>query len=93
MMTKITGINCFQGTDYSEGSNVIKFSVSFDDGITVIYHWLDEKLEYFSMLSTGLSSSFISTGKWPTKRNLEKRKLVATERVVKNRKRYKLLKI
>jgi hypothetical protein len=44
------------------------------------------------MLSTGLSSSFITTGKWPTSRNLDKRRMVASERVIKNKKRYKLLK-
>lgn len=91
-MTTITGINCFKATDYSIDKSVIKFSVSFDDGITVVYHWIDDQLEYFTMLSTGLSSSFINTGKWPTSRNLDKRKLVASERVVKNKNRYKLLK-
>ena len=91
-MVKITGINCFKSIDYSTDSDIIKFAVSFDDGITVVYHWVDEALEYFTLLSTGLSSSYINTGKWPTGKNIAKRTLVATERVNKNKKRYKLLK-
>ena len=91
-MMKIAGINCFESRDYSNDNKIIQFAVNFDDGITIIYHWLDEKLEYFSMLSTGLSSSYLKTGKWPTKRNLDKRLSMAGERVIKNKNRYKLLK-
>ena len=62
------------------------FAVSFDDGITVI---LDEELNYSSMLSVGLESSFLKTGKWPTKRNIDKRVGLGQAWIEKNKTRYK----
>ena len=62
------------------------FAVSFDDGITVI---LDEELNYSSMLSVGLESSFLKTGKWPTKRNIDKRVGMGQAWIEKNKTRYK----
>ena len=46
------------------------FAASFDDGITTI---LDADLQYKNMLSTGLDSYFIKKGKWPTKKNIQRR--------------------
>lgn len=63
------------------------FAVSFADGITVI---LDDKLEYNNMISVGLESYFLETGKWPTKRNLDKRVKLGQEWINRNKKRYKI---
>lgn len=62
------------------------FAVSFDDGITVI---LDEDLNYSSMLSVGIGSSYLKTGKWPTKRNIDKRVIMGQTWIEKNKSRYK----
>lgn len=62
------------------------FAVSFDDGITVI---LSNDLKYHSMLSVGPDSSYLKTGKWPTKSNLDKRETMGRAWVEKNKSRYK----
>lgn len=62
------------------------FAVSFDDGITVI---LDDELNYSTMLSVGVGSVFLKTGKWPTKANISKRVLKGREWIEKNKSRYK----
>lgn len=62
------------------------FAVSFDDGITVI---LDNSLRYHSMLSVGIDSSYLKTGKWPTKNNLDKRVTLGQAWIEKNKSRYK----
>lgn len=65
------------------------FAVSFDDGITVI---LDQELKYSTLLSVGLESSFLKTGKWPTKRNIDKRVGMGQAWIEKNKSRYKKFK-
>lgn len=65
------------------------FAVSFDDGITVI---LDDELKYNTMLSVGLDSSFLKTGKWPTKNNISKRVIMGQQWIEKNKSRYKKFK-
>ena len=62
------------------------FAASFDDGITTI---LDADLQYKNMLSTGLDSYFIKKGKWPTKKNIQRRVEMMTEWIMRNKKRYK----
>jgi hypothetical protein len=62
------------------------FAVSFDDGITII---LDEGLNYKSMLSVGLGSSFLKTGKWPTRASIDKRVDRGRLWIEKNKSRYK----
>lgn len=66
------------------------FAVEFDDGITVI---LNDKLEYHSMISLGLDSSFLRTNKWPTKSNMTKRIDLASIWIKKNKNRYKKFKV
>lgn len=62
------------------------FAVSFDDGITVI---LDDELRYSCMLSVGIGSSYLKTGKWPTKHNIDKRVDMGQAWIEKNKSRYK----
>lgn len=62
------------------------FAISFDDGIMVI---LDNNLKYSCMLSVGIGSSYLKTGKWPTKSNLDKRVSLGQAWVEKNKSRYK----
>lgn len=66
------------------------YAVEFDDGITVI---LDSKLEYSNMLSVGLDSVYMRTGKWPTKHNIQKRVESGREWINKNKNRYKKFKV
>ena len=62
------------------------FSVSFSDGITII---MDKRLTYKHMLSTGPDSFYITKGKWPKGKNLEKRITLGVEWIEKNKSRYK----
>lgn len=66
------------------------FAVEFDDGITII---LNDKLEYYSMLSVGLDSVYLRTNKWPTKSNMSKRIDMSKEWIGKNKNRYKKFKV
>jgi len=62
------------GTLRYEKNGKESFSVQFDDGITIRIHknrsgtW-----EKTATVSTGLNSYFITKGKWPKGKNLEKR--------------------
>jgi hypothetical protein len=62
------------------------FSVSFDDGITII---LNNRLEFFNMISTGLDSYFLKKGKWPRGKNLSNRVDIGSKWISKNKNRYK----
>lgn len=79
MKVKITGV-----THHNTHKT---FAVSFDDGITIV---LNSEREYHSMLSVGLDSSFLKTGKFPKGKNLEKRVTMGREWIEKNKKRYKI---
>lgn len=68
------------------------FSVQYSDGITFTYTHSNDELQLNGMLSVGLNSSFLQTGKWPTKASINKRTLLANEWFTVNKKRYKLLK-
>lgn len=50
-----------------------RYSVHFDDGITLILKTIDGVLAYENMLSVGLDTYYLKKGKWPTGKNLEKR--------------------
>ena len=84
--TSISSANLFKRCD-----DKLCFAAQFSDGITVIYTYTEDQLNYDNMLSVGLSSSYIKTGKWPTLNNLKRREQFAMEWFTKNRKRYKLL--
>lgn len=68
-----------------------RFSVHFDDGMTIILHTVGDELVYENMLSVGPGSYFLKKGKWPSGKNLEKRVEMAIAYVEKNikRNRYK----
>ena len=66
------------------------YAVEFADGIIVI---LDDKLNYNSMLSVGLDSVYIRTGKWPTANSMQKRIQAGSEWINKNKNRYKKFKV
>lgn len=74
-------------------SDAPRFSVQFDDGITILLHTVNDKLEYENMLSTGLDSVVFKTG-WPSDSELEERVAISIKYVLNNikRKRYKTLK-
>ena len=56
-----------------------RYSVHFDDGITLIVKTVDEQIVYENMLSVGLDSYYLKKGKWPTGKNLEKRIELASQ--------------
>ena len=56
-----------------------RYSVHFDDGITLIVHMIDNNIQYESMLSVGLNTYYLKTGKWPKGKQLEKRLNMAEE--------------
>ena len=68
-----------------------RYSVHFDDGMTILLQTIDEELVYENMLSVGPDTYYINKGKWPTGKNLEKRIKLAIEYVTNNikRNRYK----
>ena len=68
-----------------------RFSVHFDDGMTIILHTVGDELVYETMLSVGVGSYFLKTGKWPKGKQLEKRVKMSIEFIEKNIKnnRYK----
>ena len=61
-----------------------RYSVHFDDGITLIVKTVDEQIVYENMLSVGLDSYYLKKGKWPAGRNLEKRIELASQFINKN---------
>ena len=61
-----------------------RYSVHFDDGITLIVKTVDEQIVYENMLSVGLDSYYLKKGKWPTGKNLEKRVELASQFINKN---------
>ena len=63
-----------------------KYSVHFDDGITIFMITRNEKLEYDGMLSTGLDSYYLKLKKWPSGKNLSTRVEMAVEFINKNKK-------
>jgi len=63
-----------------------RYSVHFDDGITLIVNSKDDKIVYENMLSTGLDSYYLKKGKWPAGKNLEKRIELAEQFINKNKK-------
>lgn len=68
-----------------------RYSVHFDDGITILLHTVKQELAYENMLSVGIGSYFLTKGKWPSGKNLETRVRLAIEFVENNikNKRYK----
>ena len=70
-----------------------RFSIEFDDGITILLQTVKDELVYENMLSIGLNSVVFDKG-WPKGKNLEKRISLAREYVLNNikRNRYKTLK-
>ena len=68
-----------------------RYSVHFDDGITLIINTESNQLVYESMLSTGLDSYYIKKKKWPSGKNLKDRVDMAVAFINKNKKnnRYK----
>jgi hypothetical protein len=77
----------------SNGGTKLKprYSVHFDDGITLIINTESNQLVYESMLSTGLDSYYIKKQKWPSGKNLALRIELAIDFINKNIKnnRYK----
>lgn len=63
-----------------------RYSVHFDDGITLILSTKNSKLVYENMLSVGLGSYYLKTGKWPAGDNLNKRVEMAQAYIDKNKK-------
>ena len=62
------------------------YCTDFDDGITVMF---DEQYTVKSMLSTGVGSYYLKTGKWPKGKNLSKRTELASVWLDRNKNRYK----
>ena len=71
-----------------------RFSVHFDDGMTIIIETVKSELVYENMLSVGIGSYYLKKGKWPTGKNLETRIEMSIEYIKNNikRNRYKELK-
>ena len=63
-----------------------RFSVHFDDGITLILYTKNDELLYENMLSVGLDSYYLKKRKWPSGKNLEKRMELAIAFITKNKK-------
>jgi hypothetical protein len=61
-----------------------RYSVHFDDGITIIIKLNNDEFVYDGMLSTGLDSYYLKKGKWPSGKNLDKRMELAIAFVNKN---------
>lgn len=72
------------------GETAARYSVHFDDGITVLIIKKGDQFEYENMLSTGLDSVLFKKG-WPKGKSLDKRVKLAEEFVSNNikRNRYK----
>lgn len=76
------------------GEHQPRFSVQFDDGITILLHTIKDEIVYENMISVGMDTYFLKNMKWPSGKNLEKRTKLAVDYVQKNIKnnRYKQLK-
>lgn len=61
-----------------------RYSVHFDDGITIILKTVNDELVYENMLSVGLDSYFLKKGKWPKGKNLDTRVDLAIQFIKKN---------
>ena len=61
-----------------------RYSVHFDDGITLILKTEKEELVFENMLSVGLDTYYLKKGKWPSGKNLEKRIDLAVAFIQKN---------
>lgn len=61
-----------------------RYSVHFDDGMTIIIKTINSELVYENMLSVGLDTYYLKKGKWPTGKNLEKRVELAVAFINKN---------
>ena len=61
-----------------------RYSVHFDDGITILLKTESEQLVYENMLSVGLETYFLKKGKWPSGKNLDKRIELAVAFINKN---------
>lgn len=61
-----------------------RYSVHFDDGMTIILKTVNGELIYENMLSVGLNTYYLKKGKWPTGKNLEKRVELAVAFISKN---------
>lgn len=83
------------GTLRNASKGQVIFHVYFDDGMTINLRQVnDEEFVYANMLSTGLDSYYLRTGKWPKGKNLEKRVSLGSELITKNLKknRYRIKK-
>lgn len=72
------------GARWNASSSI--YSTEFSDGIILC---TKENNERVSMVSIGQDSYFLEKGKWPTKKNLEKREDMTAEWISRNEKRYK----
>lgn len=83
-------IGSLVNTNIPDGNHP-RFSVQFDDGITIMLHTIKGELVYENMLSVGVDTYYLKTGKWPKGKQLEKRVKMAVDLVNKNIKnnRYK----
>ena len=72
------------------GDLAARYSIHFDDGITILLIRKKNIFEYENMISTGLESILFTKG-WPKGKALEKRIKMAGESVANNikRNRYK----
>ena len=61
-----------------------RYSVHFDDGITIILKTVSGSLTHENMLSVGQDTYYFKKGKWPTGKNLEKRIELAVAFISKN---------
>lgn len=58
--------------DVKQDKTVV-YHVYFDDGMTIDFKNSGHEWEQCGMLSTGLNSYYLRTGKWPVGKNLQKR--------------------
>lgn len=68
-----------------------RYSVHFDDGITIVVKHDQDEFEYLYMLSVGLNTYYTINQRWPGKHNINSRVKMAKqfiERNIKNN-RYK----
>lgn len=61
-----------------------RYSVHFDDGITLILKTENDTLVYENMLSVGLDTYYLKNMRWPSGKNLEKRVELAVAFINKN---------
>jgi hypothetical protein len=61
-----------------------RYSVHFDDGITIILKTANGELIYENMLSVGPDTYYLKKGKWPSGKNLDNRIELAVAFINKN---------